>query len=73
MTNRITVAASEIRVKDHIYNGIANNAHPINAWETISEVIVVDGLILAIAGDRKGQHAEFWFEPEEQVVVIRYA
>jgi hypothetical protein len=72
MTNRITLAASDVRKDDHIYNGIANNAHPTNAWETITEASVVDGLILLIAGDKKGQHAEFWFEPDEQIVVIRY-
>jgi hypothetical protein len=73
MTNRITVAAAEVRVNDHIYNGPAINAHPTNAWETISEAGVVDGLILLITGDKKGiLHGEFWFEPDEQVVVIRY-
>jgi hypothetical protein len=73
MTNRITVAASEVRVNDHIYNGPSINAHPTNAWETISEACVKDGLILLITGDKKGiLHGEFWFEPDEQVVVIRY-
>jgi len=73
MTNRITVAAAEVRVNDHIYNGPAINAHPTNAWETISEVCVEDGLILLITGDKKGiLHGEFWFEPDEQVVVMRY-
>jgi len=73
MTNRITVAASEVRVNDHIYNGPAINAHPTNAWETISEACVKDGLILLITGDKKGiLHGEFCFEPDEQVVVIRY-
>jgi len=72
MTNRITLAASEVRLDDHIYNGVGSNPHPTNAWETITEVNVVDGLIQLVAGDKKGVHAEFWFEPEEQVVVIRY-
>jgi hypothetical protein len=31
MTNRITMAASKVRVNDHIYNGAAINAHPTNA------------------------------------------
>jgi hypothetical protein len=31
-----------------------------------------DGLILLITGDKKGQHGEFWFEPDKQVVVMRY-
>lgn len=72
MTNRITLAAAEVRVNDHIYNGAGANDHPTNAWETITEVSLVDGLVFLLAGDKRGQHAEFWFEPEEQVVVIRY-
>ena len=72
MTNRITLAASEVRVDDHIYNGTGTNAHPTNAWETITEVRLEDGLILLITGDKKGLHGEFWLEPDEQVVVIRY-
>ena len=72
MTNRITLAASEVRVDDHINNGAGTNAHPTNAWETISEVSVVDGLVFLITGDKKGQHGEFWLEPDEQTVVIRY-
>ena len=36
MTNRITLAASEVRVNDHIYNGAAINAHPTNDLETIT-------------------------------------
>ena len=72
MTNRITLAASEVRINDHIYNGTGTNAHPTNAWETITEARVEDGLIFLITGDKKGLHSEFWFEPDEQVVVIRY-
>ena len=72
MTNRITLAASDVRVNDHIYNGVAINAHPTNAWETITEARVEDGLIFLITGDKKGLHGEFWLEPDEQVVVIRY-
>ncbi len=72
MTSRITLAASEVRVDDHIYNGTGTNAHPTNAWETITEARIEDGLILLITGDKKGLHGEFWLEPDEQVVVIRY-
>ena len=73
MSNRMTLVASEVRVNDHIYNGPAINAHPTNAWETISEAVVEDGLIHLFTGDKRGiLHGEFWFEPEEEVVVIRY-
>jgi hypothetical protein len=72
MTNKITVAASDVRVNDHIYNGTGTNAHPTFAWETVTEVRSEDGLILVITGNPKGPHGEFWLEPEEQVVVIRY-
>jgi len=73
MTNRIAVAASEVRVNDHIYNGTGTNAHPTFAWETVTEVRLEDGLILLITGNLKGQHGEFWLEPDEQIVVIRYS
>lgn len=72
MTNRITVAASEVRVNDHIYNGTGTNAHPTFAWETVSEVRSVEGLMMLITGNSKGLHGEFWLEPEEQIVVMRY-
>lgn len=72
MTNKITVVASGVRVNDHIYNGTGSNSHPTFAWETITEVRVEDGLILLITGDAKGPHGEFWLEPDEQIVVIRY-
>jgi len=72
MTNKITVAASEVRVNDHIYNGTGSNAHPTFAWETVTEVRPEDGLILLITGNLKGPHGEFWLEPDEQIVVIRY-
>jgi hypothetical protein len=32
------VAASEVRVNDHVYNGTGTNAHPTFAWETVTEV-----------------------------------
>jgi len=72
MTNKISVAASAVRVGDHIYNGTGTNAHPTFAWETVTEAGNVDGLIRLITGDLKGLHGEFWLEPEEQIVVIRY-
>lgn len=72
MTNRITAAASEVRVNDHIYNGPGTNAHPTFAWETVTEVRSVDGLVQLITGNLKGLHGEFWLEPDEQIVVIRY-
>jgi hypothetical protein len=72
MTNRISVSGSEVRVDDHIYNGTGTNAHPTNAWETVTEVRIVDGLVLLITGDIKGLHGEIWLEPDEQTVVIRY-
>lgn len=72
MTNKITVAASEVRANDHIYNGTGTNAHPTFAWETVTEVRVEDGLILLITGNLKGPHGEFWLEADEQIVVIRY-
>lgn len=72
MTSKITVAASEVRVSDHIYSGTGTNAHPTFAWETITEIRSEDGLILMITGNLKGPHGEFWFEPDEALVVIRY-
>jgi hypothetical protein len=72
MTNRIYVAASEVRVNDHVYNGTGTNAHPTFAWETVTEVRQEDGLILLITGNVKGPHGEFWLEAEEQIEVIRY-
>jgi len=72
MTNKITVVASDVRVNDHVYNGTGSNSHPTFAWETVTEVRVEDGLIFLITGDAKGLHGEFWFETDEQLVVIRY-
>jgi hypothetical protein len=59
-------------VGDHIYNGTGTNAHPTFAWETVTEARNVDGLIMLITGDVKGLHGEFWLEPDEQIIVIRY-
>ena len=72
MTSKITLAASDIRVNDHIYNGTGTNAHPTFAWESVTEVRQVDGLILLITGNLKGTHGEFWLEPDEQIGVIRH-
>jgi hypothetical protein len=72
MTNKITVAASDVRVKDHVYNGTGTNAHPTFAWETVTEVRNEGGLILLITGNAKVPHGEFLLEPDEQIVVIRY-
>ena len=72
MTNKINVAASEVQVNDHIYNGTGSNAHPTFAWETVTEARLEDGLVLLITGNVKGLHGEFWLEPDEQITVIRY-
>jgi hypothetical protein len=72
MTSKITVAASDVQVKDQIYNGPGTNTHPTFAWETITEVRQEDGLILLITGNIKGLHGEIWLEPDEQIVVIRH-
>ena len=72
MTNKISVVASEVRVNDHVYNGTGTNSHPTFAWETVTEVRQDDGLILLITGNQKGPHGEFWLEPDELIVVIRY-
>jgi hypothetical protein len=72
MPNRITLIASAVRVNDHIYNGTEIYAHPTFAWQTVSEVRSEDGLILLITGNKKGIHGEFWLEPDEQIVVMRY-
>jgi hypothetical protein len=72
MTNRITIAARDVQVGDHIYNGPSGSNHPTFAWETITQVNNVDGLILLITGKLDTPHGEFWFEPDESLVVIRY-
>lgn len=72
MTNKLTIAASEVCVNDHIYNGTGTNAYPTFAWETVTEAHAEDGLILLITGNIKGPHGEFWLEADEQITVIRY-
>lgn len=72
MTNRITVAARDVRVGDHIYNGPSASNHATFAWETITRINEVDGLLVLITGNLDTPHGEFWFEPDEPVVVVRY-
>lgn len=72
MTTRISIQASEVRIGDFIYNGLGTSKHPTDSWETITRVDNVDGLILLITGRLDGPHGEFWFEPEETVVVVRH-
>ena len=73
MTTRITVAADNVRIGDIIYNGLVGTGkHPTYAWEAITQVNSVDGLIQLITGRLDGPHGEFWFEPDESVVVVRH-
>ena len=53
------------------YNGLGTGKHPTYAWEAITQVNSVDGLIQLITGHLEGPHGEFWFEPDESVVVVR--
>ena len=72
MTTRITVAAGDVRMGDFIYNGLGTSKHPTDAWEVITQVSLVDGLIQLITGRLDMPHGEFWFEQEEPVVVVRH-
>lgn len=72
MTTRITVAADQTRIGDVIYNGLGTGKHPTYAWEAITQVNSVDGLIQLITGHLDGPHGEFWFEPDESLVVVRH-
>ncbi|NMG74668.1 hypothetical protein [Aromatoleum diolicum] len=72
MTNRITIPAADVRVGDHIYDGPGANAHPTFAWETITQVKLVDGLVVVVVGRLEATQGEFWFEPDEPVTIIRY-
>lgn len=71
MTTRITVAADHAKIGDMFYNGLGTGKHPTYAWEAITQVNSVDGLIQLITGHLDGPHGEFWFEPDESVVVVR--
>ncbi len=46
MTTRIKIAAAEVQLGDLIYNGLGTSKHPTDTWETITQINVVDGLIL---------------------------
>ncbi|WGG48714.1 hypothetical protein [Rugamonas sp. DEMB1] len=70
MTTRITVAADHAMIGDMFYNGLGTGKHPTYAWEAITQVNSVDGLIQLITGHLES-HGEFWFEPDESVVVVR--
>ena len=59
-------------MNDYADNGTESNSLPTFAWKTVTEVRVENGLIFMITGDAKGLHGEFWFENDEQLVVIRY-
>lgn len=72
MTNRISIPASEVQPEDHIYDGPGTNPHPTFAWETITRVNQVDGLIVLTIGRFDPPNNEFWFEPDETVTVIRH-
>lgn len=72
MTTRITVAAGDVRKGDFIYNGLGTSKHPTDAWEVITQVNLVDGLIQLITGRLDMPHGEFWFELDEPVVVVRH-
>lgn len=72
MTIRITVAASDVQIGDFIYNGLGTSKHPTDAWEAITYVNSVDGLIQLITGRLNTPHGEFWFEADEPVVVVRH-
>lgn len=72
LTNRITIRAADVQVGDHIYDGPGANAHPTFAWETVTGVNLVDGLVVLIAGRLETTQGKFWFEPDEAVTVIRY-
>ncbi|HZV54812.1 MAG TPA: hypothetical protein VFF82_07725 [Rhodocyclaceae bacterium] len=72
MTTRITIPAAEVRIGDQFYDGPAVSAHPTFAWEAITRINVVDGLIELITGNLDTPHGEFWFEPDETVTVVRH-
>ena len=72
MTSKITIAAADARVGDLIYNGPGAHTHPTFAWETVTKVDQVDGLMLLTIGRLDHANGDFWFEPDEEVVVIRH-
>jgi len=72
MTNRITITAADVQVGDLIYDGPGANVHPTFAWETVTQVHRVDGLVMLTAGRLDSANGEFWFDPAESVTVIRH-
>jgi hypothetical protein len=72
MTTRIKIAACDVRLGDLIYNGLGTSKHPTDTWEAITQVNFVDGFIQLITGHPDLPPGEFWFEPDEPVVVIRH-
>ena len=72
MTTRITITAADVQIGDLIYDGPGANAHPTFAWETVTKVHRVDGLVMLTAGRLDSANGEFWFDPAESVTVIRH-
>jgi len=72
MTTRITITADDVQIGDLIYDGPGANVHPTFAWETVTKVHRVDGLIKLTAGRLDSANGEFWFDPAESVTVIRH-
>lgn len=72
MTNRITITAADVQIGDLIYDGPGANVHPTFAWETVTQVSRVDGLVKLTAGRLDSSNGEFWFDPAESVTVIRH-
>jgi len=72
MTSRMTVPASEAALGDLVYNGPGASNHPTYAWEAITQIRTVDGLMVLLTASVDGLHGEFWFEPDETLTVIRH-
>ena len=72
MTTRITITADDVQIGDLIYDGPGANVHPTFAWETVTKVHRVDGLVMLTAGRLDSANGEFWFDPAESVTVIRH-
>lgn len=72
MTTRITITAADVQIGDLIYDGPGANVHPTFAWETVTQVHRVDGLVKLTAGRLDSANGEFWFDPAESVTVIRH-
>lgn len=72
MTSRMTVAASATALGDLLYNGPGASSHPTYAWEAITRITSVDGLVVVQTASVDGLQGEFWFEPDETLTVIRH-